>query len=186
MAKNKAASALDALRLALANADHALAAANAPEQKRIAVLLALKAVYDFSGLVGLKSRALNSLSMSLQDIERGHAAPLFAPSIQNRPRDAAQQFLLKATAAAAMQLYMNAGKTKGEASALVARGLSAKPETIARWRDKFSGHSAEEGSDIDNFVLEQAEALNTNPAQRASQTMQGLNRLAKNLDKPPS
>jgi hypothetical protein len=85
---------LDDLRLALAEADLALAAANAPEKKRIAVLLALKAIYDFSKSVSLKSRALNALSMALQDIDRGKAAALFAPRITNRPRDSARLFSL--------------------------------------------------------------------------------------------
>ena len=186
---------LDALRLALAEADLALAAAKEPEQERIAVLLALKAVYDFSKSVGLRSRALNSLSMSLQDIDRGHSPTLFAPSIQNRPKDKARRFILKATAAATMQFHMDAGKTKAEASALVARRLNLagfknpKPVnagTIARWRDKFSGHSDEEGADTYEFVLREARAAYTTPALRVSQTSQALERLAKNLDKSPT
>jgi hypothetical protein len=179
----------DDLSLALAGADRAFVQAEAPEEKRIATLLALKAIYDFLRSAGLRSAALNNLSMALQDIERGHSPVLFAPSIQNRPKDEARRFILKATAAAAMQFHMDAGKTKAEASALVARSLKwpgVNSGTIARWRDKFSGHSAEEGSDIYKFVLEEAQAQYSTPSLRASQTMKALKRLAKNLDKPPS
>ena len=48
---------LDDLSLALAEADFALTAANTPEEGRIASLLALKAIYDFSKSTGLRSRA---------------------------------------------------------------------------------------------------------------------------------
>jgi hypothetical protein len=72
--------AVDGLRLALAEADFALTAASTAEEERIAALLALKAIYDFSKSVGLRSRALNNLSMALQDIDRGNFPALFSPS----------------------------------------------------------------------------------------------------------
>jgi hypothetical protein len=178
---------LDDLRLALAEADLALAAANAPEKKRIAVLLALKAIYDFSKSVGLKSGALNALSMALQDIDRGKAPAIFAPRITNRPRDSARLFSLKATSAAAMQLQMDSGKAKREAAAVVARkltaaGFSTTAGTVARWRDKFSGHSGEEGADIYGFVLQETRAYCSGPTQQAARVMHGLERLVGNLD----
>jgi hypothetical protein len=191
--------AVDGLRLALAEADFALTAASTAEEERIAALLALKAIYDFSKSVGLRSRALNNLSMALQDIDRGNFPALFSPSIENRPKDKAKLFILKAAAAAAMQLLMDSGKTKADAAATVAMklnlagfslpGLKARPasaQTIALWRDKFSGHSDEEGADVYKFTLQEARATHTNPPQQAELVIAGLNRLVKNLDKSPS
>jgi len=202
MAKDESAvpsSPLDDLRLALAQADFALTEANTPEEGRIASLLALKAIYDFSKSTGLRSRALNNLSMALQDIDRGNFSILFAPSVQNRPRDKAKLFILKAVAAAAMQLLMDSGRMKADAAAIVAMklnlagfslpGLKARPasaKTIALWRDKFSGHSVEEGADAYKFTLQQARATHTNPPQQVELVMGGLKRLSENLDKSPS
>jgi hypothetical protein len=202
MAKDRSAvpsSPLNDLRLALAEADFALTEANTPEEGRIATLLALKAIYDFSQSTGLRSKALNNLSMALQDIDRGNSATLFAPSIQNRPRDKARLFILKAVAAAAMQLLMDSGKTKAAAAAIVAtkldlagfrlpglKGRSASHKTIALWRDKFGGHSDEEGADSYNFSLQQARATFTRPDRQADFVMRGLKRLVENLDKSPS
>jgi hypothetical protein len=182
---------LDDLRLALAQADDRLAAADAPEQKRIVVLLALKAIYEFLKSGGLRSRALNNLSMALQDVERGYAALLFAPRTKNRPRDSTKLFILKASSAAAMQLLIDSGKSKSESKAVVARKLTAAgfptdAGTVARWRDKFSGHSSEEGADTYRFVLQEARASYTTPAHQAEAIMRGLKRLVGNLDKSPS
>jgi hypothetical protein len=190
---------LDDLRLALAEADLALTAANTPEEGRIASLLALKAFYDFLKSTGLRSRALNNLSMALQDIDRGNSPIFFAPSVQNRPRDKARLFILKAVAAAAMQLLMDSGRTKADAAAIVAKklnlagfslpGLKARPasaKTIALWRDKFSGHSDEEGADAYKFTLQQARVTHTNPSQQAELVMGSLKRFSVNLDKSPS
>jgi len=190
---------VDSLRLSLAEADFALDAASTAEEKRIAALLALKAIYDFSKSVGLRSRALNNLSMALQDIDRGNFPALFSPSIENRPRDTAKLFILKSAAAAAMQLLMDSGKSKIDAAGIVATrleltgfrlpGLRSRPasaKTIALWRDKFSGHSDEEGADTYEFSLQQARATHTVPAQQAEVVMCGLKRLVENLDKSPS
>jgi hypothetical protein len=181
---------LDDLRLALEEADFALAAVTGPEEGRIAVLLALKAIYDFLKAAGLKSRALNNLSMALQDIDRGHSPALFSPSIENRPKDKARLFILKSAAAAAMQLLMDSGKSKGDAAGIVAtrlelagfrlpglKGRPASAKTIALWRDKFSGHSDEEGADTYKFSLQQARATHIVPAQQAEIVMRGLKRL---------
>jgi len=171
------------LRLALAQADDRLATADAPEQKRIVVLLALKAIYDFLKSAGLRSRALDNLSMALQDVERSNAAVLFAPRTMNRPRDR--------SSAAAMQLLIDSGKSKSESKAVVARKLTAAgfptdAGTVARWRDKFSGHSSEEGADSYRFVLQEARARYTTPAHQSEAVVHGLKRLVKNLDKSPS
>ena len=178
---------LDDLKFsALAEADFALTAANTPEEGRIASLLALKAIYDFSKSTGLRSRALNNLSMALQDIDRGNSPILFAPTVQNRPRDKARLFILKAVAAAAMQLLMTLRKSQSRRGAIVAMklslagfslpGLKARPasaKTIALWRDKFSGHSDEEGADAYKFTLQQARATHTNPSQQVELVMGG-------------
>jgi hypothetical protein len=103
---------LDDLRLALAEADSALGKASTPEEKRVATLLALKAIYDFLRSAGLRSGALNNVSMALQDIARGQSPTLFRPSIQNRPKESARLFTLKAVSAAAMQLLMDSGSKK--------------------------------------------------------------------------
>ena len=202
MAKDHSAvpsSPLDNLRLALAEADFALAAVHAPEEARTAALLALKAIYDFLKVSGLKSRALNNLSMALQDVERGHCPKLFAPLITHRPPDKAKLFILKATSAAAMQTYMDSGKTKSEAAALVATGLDtagyrqsgrdpkpASARTVARWRDRFTGHSDAEGADNYEFVLQQVRAIYAAPVEQAAHLMQGLKGLVRNLDNLPS
>jgi choline dehydrogenase-like flavoprotein len=190
---------LDDLQLALGAADYALSKAKTPEENREATLLALKAVYDFHKSAGLKSSALRNLSMALQDIERGRAPALFQPSRQHRPKEAAKQFILKSGAAAALQLLIDSGRGKKEASAIVARrlalagfslaGVKSQPpnaRTIARWRDRFSGHSDEEGADTYKIVLEEARGRFATPAEQAEQVMQGFKRLVRNLEKPPS
>jgi hypothetical protein len=134
-AKDGPSSSIDDLSLALEGADAVFAQASGPQEKRAVTYLALLAISYFLKSVGLQSKALTKLGLALQDIERGHSPALFKPSIQNRPRDRAEQLLLKAIAAAAMQLHMDAGKKKAEASALVARSLhrpDVKPATIAR------------------------------------------------------
>jgi hypothetical protein len=137
--------------------------------------------------------------MALQDVERGHCLKLFAPLIAHRPPDKAKLFILKAASAAAMQTYMDSGKTKSEAAAFVATGLDtagfrrpgrdpkpASARTVARWRDSFAGHSDAEGADIYEFVLQEVRAIYTTPAAQAAHLMQGLKGLVKNLDKLPS
>jgi hypothetical protein len=186
---------LNEMRLALAEVDMLATAAETPDKKRIAALRALKAIYDFLKSIGLSSRVLNNLSMSLQDIDRGHSPTLFTPCIHNRPRDEAKYFILKAVSAAAMQLLMDSGKKKSEAAAIVATRLDSagfqmpgrdpKPVSargVARWRDIVAGHSNAEGADIYEFTLEQARADCTAPAQQAERVMRGLPRLVKNLD----
>jgi hypothetical protein len=192
------ASLLDDLCSSLGYADDALVEAETSEENRIATLLALKAVYDFSKSVGLKSSALRNLSMALQDIDRGQSPALFEPSIQHRPKEPAKLFILKAAAAAAMQLLMDSGKTKKEAAAIVAtklelagfrQGSSAKlasAGTIARWRDRYIGCSDEEGADAYKFALQEARARFPTPAKQAEQVMRGFKNLVRNLDKPPS
>lgn len=177
----------------------ALTEADALDEERPAALLALKAVHDFLKPAGLKSRTLNNLSMALQDVERGHCPKLFAPLITHRPPDKAKLFILKATSAAAMQTYMDSGKTKSEAAALVATGLDtagylqsgrdpkpASARTVARWRDRFTGHSDAEGADTYEFVLQQVRAIYTAPVAQAAHLMQGLKGLVRNLDILPS
>jgi hypothetical protein len=186
---------LDDLRLALAEADRALAEGNTTADKRIATELALAALDDFLKSVGLRSSALHNLSMAWQDIERGHSPTLFARSTQNRPKDEGKLVALKATAAAAMQLLMDAGKRKTEAADIVATKLDlagfqlsglkprpASPRTIAQWRDKFSGHSNEEGADAYKCVLEEADPTNADRAQRAELVMRSFKRFVENLD----
>jgi hypothetical protein len=186
---------LEDLRLALAEADLALQATDAPEEERIAGLLALKAIYDFLKSAGLRSRALNNLSMSLRDIDRGHSPTLFAPFVQNRPKDKAKLFILKASAAAAMQLHIDSGKNKAEAAGLVATKLDSagfrlpgrdpKPASasrVAAWRDRVSGHSDAEGADIYEYVLQEARAEYTTPAQQAECVTRGLKGLVRNLE----
>jgi hypothetical protein len=191
------ASLLNDLCISLGHADDALVEAETSEENRIAALLALKAVYDFLRSVGLKSSALRNLSMALQDIHRGQSPSLFKPSIQHRPNESAQLFILKAVAAAAVQLLMDSGKTKEEAAAIVATRLDlagfrlsgsklASPRTIAGWRERFSGYSAEEGADAYKFALQEARARFPTPAKQAEQVMRGFKNLVRNLDKPPS
>ena len=190
---------LDDLQLALGAADYALSEAKTPEANREATLLALKAVYDFHKSAGLKSSTLRNLSMALQDIERGQAPALFQPSRQHRPKEAAKQFILKGAAAAAMQLLIDSAKSKTEAATIVAAKLDlagfrlsgAKPRpvtagTIARWRDRFSGHSDEEGADAYTTVLDEARARFPMPDQQAAQVMRGFKNYVRNLEKPHS
>ena len=183
----------------LSDADQALATAETPEQKRIAALLALRAVYHFLKSVDLKSSALRNLSMALQDIDRGQAPALFQPVRQHRPNEPAKLFILKAVAAAAVQLLLDSGKSKEDAGAMVAKkldvagfrlsGTNPKPvnaATVNRWRDRFSGHSDEEGADAYHTALEEARSRFSTPEEQAEQAMYGLKRLVQNLEKPPS
>ena len=191
--KSFPASLLNELCIALGDADDAAAAAETSEEDRIAALLALKAVYDFHTSVGLKSGALRNLSMALQDIDRGQAPVIFKPSRQHRPKEPAKDFILKAAAAAAMQLLMDSGTPKKEAGGMVARKLNlagfrlpgsklASKGTIARWRERFSGDSDEEGADAYSIALEEARARFPKPDQQAEQVMRGFKRLVRNLD----
>jgi len=202
MAKNDKSvppSLLNDLKIALGAADHALSEAKTPEENRSATLLALGPIYHFFKAVGVQSRTLRRLSMALQDVDRGQSPALFQPSIDHRPKEAAKLFILKAAAAAAAQLLLDSGKPKKDAGAIVATKLDlagfrlpgAKPKpatarTINRWRDRFSGHSDEEGADTYNFTLEEARAGSPKPDQQAEQVMRGFKRLVQNLDKTPS
>ncbi len=149
--------------------------------------------------VGLKSRALSHLSMALQDIERGQSLALFKPVVDNRPKDAAKLLILKAVAAAAMQLLMDSGKIKTEAASIVATRLDfagfrlsgnnpqpADAGTIARWRDKFRGRSDKEGAHVYGLALQEARTRFPKPEQQAKHVMQCFKRLVGNLEKHPS
>lgn len=180
---------IDALRRALAEADAFLTQQG---EGRATALLALKAIYDFLKSVGLKSKALNQLSMALQDVDRGHAPLMFAPSISHRPHDSAKLLIIKAVSAAAMQLHMDAGSTRARASELVSQtlnhagfrlpGRDSKPAsaaTVRGWRDKFSNSSDGEGADAYQIALQEANSKAATTAQRARLVTGSLEHLVK-------
>jgi hypothetical protein len=132
---------------------------------------------------------LNNLGAALDDIKRGNSSTLFKPSVQNRPLDPTRLLSLKAASAAAMQLLMDSGKSKKDAAIAVARKLhsagfrlsnskAANPGTIARWRDRFNGHSDDdEGADVYRFALETARDAHKDPAHQAQIILRRLKRM---------
>ena len=118
---------------------------------RYTASMALECVLDFLKSAGFSSVTLKRLSTILRELNEGHVHPLLTPpKIPHRKADSLSTLKRKAVAAAAMQLYMDAGASKDKAASKVAKALQktlfhsygGKPisaRTIANWRDRYVG-----------------------------------------------
>jgi hypothetical protein len=129
-----------------------------PARDRVAAMQALAGVIDYLS-VDCKFAAwlgpLEQLAAALMQVEEGHKHPLLMPEAQgNRQRDHMFQTTVKGRAAAAMELWIDAGQSKMGAATEVADALKEaecrlkgradkfiKAETVASWRNAVIGRA---------------------------------------------
>jgi hypothetical protein len=118
-------------------------------KRAMACIQLIKWRLDEAGIDPSLTRPLQDVLDALDEADRGIQHPLFAPApLKGRPRASPTQLGVMMTTARAIDLYLAAGKTRGEAARLVAKELKKNgvqirtrgpmEKAILQWRHEMT------------------------------------------------
>ncbi len=121
-----------------------------------------------------RERPLVTLLSHLMDLHEGRKSDLLSPDRKpGRKRPPLEVQFFRAGAAAAMEFFIRAGKSKDEAARLVSNGSAKlfrnRPsyKQVARWRDEVTGAMDHDGARYYRELITSVEVRFPNPEQAA-------------------